>query len=120
MSYLTPLIPGFAYGLGKAEVDVQSGYMAKIADDDVFALADSTSGVFGVFLKDAKEEELATVYCCGGIYETDVFEGDIQAGDPLTTHASGKITKSENPDTEMLVGVAISVSDSVLKFKLII
>jgi len=59
------------------------------------------------------------IYCQGGVYETDVFEGSISAGDALKVSAAGKLTNGVQAGEE-IVGRAISVSGGVLKLRLLV
>ena len=120
MSYVKPLFPNnVRYGLGTAGEDVSAGHGATLTDHDVFAHADSTAFVFGLFVKDTAQGKMPGIYCCGGIYETDVFEGTLSYGDPLKMSANGKLTKSTE-DSDQIVGHVISVVSGVLRFKLFV
>jgi hypothetical protein len=121
MAYITPLFPaGIRYGLGTASADVQAAHAAKLTGNDTLAHGDSTSPVVGLFIKDAESGKMPAVYCCGGVYETDVFTGTIAAGDLLTVGSDGKLKTSAAPETDQLVGLALSVVSGVLRFKLFV
>jgi hypothetical protein len=60
------------------------------------------------------------IYCNGGVYETDVFEGTINPGDDLKVSATGKLTGGNIGNDEFVIAQAISVQSGVLKFKLLI
>ena len=60
------------------------------------------------------------IYCCGGVYETDVFEGTINAGDELEIDTSGVLIVAGTQQGAHVVAQAISVSGGILKFRLLI
>lgn len=118
MPYVKPLMPGKAYGLGTASATVMAGYPAKVSGNDQFAHGDTTSACAGIVARDTASGTKVTVYMDGGIYETDVFETGIAAGDPLKIGATGKLAKSLDPGNDLLVGQAMSVSGGILVYKL--
>ncbi len=56
----------------------------------------------------------------GGVYETDVFEGTINAGDELEIDTSGVLIVAGTQQGAHVVAQAISVSGGILKFRLLI
>jgi hypothetical protein len=60
-----------------------------------------------------------TIFCLGGIFETDVFEGTVNPGDDLKVSAAGKLTADAQEGDEAIAR-AISVSGGTLKFRLLI
>ena len=121
MSFLNADHPGgIAYGDGYMQGDGALGQVVRVAGDDLFAVnTDPTVRSFGLLMKDYANGEMPGIYCDGGIYTTDVFTGPLAAEDDLTVGADGKLTK-KTVGSEKLVGVAISVADGILKFKLVI
>ena len=58
--------------------------------NDLFAVnTDPTVRSFGILIKDYDAGDMPGIYCDGGVYETDVFEGTINAGDDLKVSADG-------------------------------
>jgi Uncharacterized conserved protein (DUF2190) len=118
MAYVEPKAPGFSYGLGTISGAGAAGQLVKVAGDNVFAVNDDADGVsFGVLAKPYADGEMCGVYCMGGIYETDQFEGSPTPGAPLACDAdTGKLkTLAEG---NFVVGQAISLKNGVLRFKL--
>jgi len=112
---------GIQYGDGYMQNSGSLGQVVNVAGDDLFAVnVDSTAKSFGLLMKDYSNGDMPGIYCGGGIYTTDVFTGTINAGDELMVGADGKLTKLVTPGTDLVVAEAISVSDGILKFKLLI
>ena len=110
---------GLAYGDGHMQGDGKLGRFVKLVGDDLFAVnTDPASASFGVLIKNYKDGEMPGIYCQGGVYETDVFEGAINAGDELAIDSTGVLTAA-TPGAKV-VAQAISVSGGVLKFRLLI
>ena len=110
---------GLAYGDGHMQGDGRLGRFVKLVGDDLFAVnADPTTKSFGVLVKDYKDGEMPGIYCQGGVYETDVFEGTVTAGNELQIDSSGALTAATQGNE--VVAQAISVSGGVLKFRLLI
>jgi hypothetical protein len=100
--------------------DGSLGQVVKIVGDDLFAVnTDSEDKSFGLLIKDYANGDMPGIYCGGGIYTTDVFSGNISAGDELMVGGDGKLTK-KNGNNNPTIAEAISVSGGVLKFKLLI
>jgi len=96
------------------------GQLVKLVGNDLFAVnTDSTAKSFGVLIKDYKAGEMPGIFCMGGVYETDVFEGTINADDDLKVSENGKLTAGVAEGDEV-VARAISVSSGTLKFRLLI
>ncbi len=110
---------GLAYGDGHMQGDGQLGRFVKLVGDDLFAVnTDPTTASFGVLIKDYTDGEMPGIYCQGGVYETDVFEGAVSAGGELGIDATGVLTAAT--EGAEVVAQAISVSGGVLKFRLLI
>ncbi len=120
MSYLNPDHRGLAYGDGYMQDAGSCGQFVKLVGDDLFAVnTDPTAKSFGILIKDYKAGEMPGIFCMGGIYETDVFEGTINADDDLKVSANGKLTAGVTTEDEV-VARAISCSGGALKFRLLI
>jgi len=111
------IMEGRAYGVGVADGAVYGGRCAKITGNDKFALQNSASGITaGVFSGDRDSGQLCTVYL-DGVYETDQFISGAAAGNQLAADAStGKLKAAGEGET--VVGLALSVSSGILRFKL--
>ncbi len=122
MSFLNADHPaGISYGDGYMQGDGTLGQVVKVAGDDLFSVnLDSTAQSFGLLMKDYSNGVMPGIYCGGGIYTTDVYEGAIVAGDDLMVNANGKLDKLATPGTDIKIAEAISVADGILKFKLLI
>jgi hypothetical protein len=91
-----------------------------VVGDDLFAVnTDPTKRSFGILIKDYAGGEMPGIYCDGGVYETDAFEGTVVAGDDLKVSASGRLTNGVAAG-EHVVAHAISVQSGVLKFRLLV
>jgi hypothetical protein len=91
-----------------------------LVGNDLFAVnIDPTVKSFGVLIKDYKAGEMPGIFCMGGVYETDVFEGTINAGDDLKVSENGKLIAGVQAGEE-IVARAISISSGTLKFRLLI
>ena len=120
MAFINAAHRGLAYGDGYLQGDGELGQLVKIAGNDLFAVnTDPATPSFGILIKGYKSGEMPGIYCMGGVYETDVFEGTIQAGDPLKASANGKLTAGVG-EGDVVVAQAISVSSGTLKFRLIL
>ena len=75
---------------------------------------------FGMLIKSYKDGEMPGVFCKGGTYETDVFEGPVNPGDDLKISDTGKLAGGNIADDEHVVAQVISSQSGVLKFKLLI
>lgn len=120
MSYLNPNHRGLAYGDGYMQGAGSCGQFVKLVGNDLFAVnTDPAVKSFGVLIKDYKAGEMPGIFCMGGVYETDVFEGVINAGDDLKVSAAGKLTAGVGVGDEV-VARAISCVSGTLKFRLLI
>lgn len=120
MSFINSSHRGLAYGDGHMQSAGAIGQVVKLVGADLFAVnTDPTTPSFGILVKDYVAGDMPGVYCMGGIYETDVFEGTINAGDGLKVSAAGKLTSGVQAGDEV-VARAISVSGGILKFRLLI
>jgi hypothetical protein len=120
MAFINPAHRGLAYGDGYMQGDGSLGQLVKIVGNDLFAVnATAATRSCGVLIKDYKAGEMPAFYCQGGVYETDVFEGTIQAGDFLKASANGKLTAGIG-EGDLAVAQAISVSGGTLKFQLLV
>ena len=120
MPYLNPNHRGLAYGDGYMQGAGSCGQFVKLVGNDLFAVnTDPAAKSFGVLVKDYKNGEMPGIFCMGGVYETDVFEGTINADDDLKISAGGKLTAGVGAG-DQVVARAISVASGTLKFRLLI
>lgn len=120
MPSLNPSHRGLAYGDGHLQGDGATGQVVRIVGNDLFAVnTDPTKKSFGVLVKDYKNGEMPALYCMGGVYETDVFDGAITAGQDLKVSANGRLTAGVATGDEVIAR-AISLSGGTLKFRLLI
>jgi hypothetical protein len=120
MAFINAAHRGLAYGDGYMQGDGSLGQIVKIVGNDLFAV--NTSGSvrsFGVLIKDYKAGEMPGIYCNGGIYETDVFEGVVNASDLLKCSANGKLIAGIG-EGDIAVALAVNVSGGTLKFRLLV
>lgn len=120
MAYLTPNHQGLCYGDGYMSGAGSLGQVVRLVSHDRFAVnTDPTLKSFGILAKDYKDGDMPGVYCNGGVYETDVFDGTIQAGDDLKVSTNGKLTSGvQNGDH--IIARAIAVEGGLLKFRLLL
>lgn len=120
MAFVEIKAPGFSYGLGTISGDGEAGQLVKISGDNLFALNDdSTTRSFGILAKTYKDGEMCGVFCLGGIYETDQYEGSPTPGDALACDASTSKLKTTG-DGDFVVAEAISIAAGILRFKLLV
>ena len=120
MPYLNPNHRGLAYGDGYMQGDGKLGQFVKLVGNDLFAVnTDPVVKSFGILIKDYKAGQMPGIFCMGGVYETDVFEGNISAGDDLKVSANGKLTAGVGAE-DLIVAHAISCANGTLKFRLLI
>ena len=78
--------------------DGQLGQVVRIVGNDLFAVNTTpTAKSFGILIKDYKNGEMPGIYCMGGVYETDVFEGTVNPGDDLKVSANGPAFSVSRP-----------------------
>jgi hypothetical protein len=110
MAFINPNHRGLAYGDGYLQGDGQLGQVVRIVGNDLFAVNTTlTAKSFGILIKDYKNGEMPGIYCMGGVYETDVFEGTVNPGDDLKVSANGKLTAGVQAGEEVIAR-AVSVS----------
>jgi len=80
---------------------------------------DPTMASFGILAKDYANGQMPGIYCNGGVYETDVFDGTIQPGDALKVSANGKLCAGVQTG-EYVIARALAVTGGLLKFILLI
>lgn len=120
MAYLNAAHRGLAYGHGYMQGAGSCGQFVKIVGNDLFAVnTDPSVNSFGVLIKDYSNGEMPGIFCMGGVYETDVYEGNITAGDSLKVAVSGKLAASAGVD-DKVVAHALSISSGTLKYRLLI
>lgn len=120
MAFLNPNHRGLAYGDGYMQDEGKCGHFVHLVGNDLFSVnTNPTAKSFGILCKDYKAGEMPTVFCMGGIYETDVFEGNINPNEDLKVSGSGKLTSGVQAG-ELVVARAISISSGTLKFRLLI
>lgn len=120
MSFLNPNHRGLAYGDGYLQGAGSCGQFVKLVGNDLFAVnTDPQTKSFGTLANDYKAGDMPGIFCMGGVYETDVYEGTINANDDLKVSANGKLTSGVAEGDEV-VARAISMSAGTLKFRLLI
>jgi len=120
MGYINAAHRGIAYGDGYLQGDGELGQLVKIAGNDLFAVnTDPATPSFGILIKGYKSGEMPGIYCMGGVYETDVFEGTVHAADLLKASTNGRLTAGIG-EGDLAVAQAISVSGGTLKFRLLV
>ncbi|HDH97334.1 MAG TPA: DUF2190 family protein [Proteobacteria bacterium] len=105
------------YGVGKASADIAAGQVLKIADSNEFAPNTDGSYPVGFAAESRSAGETCTVLM-GGVFETDVFNGDPQPGNMLAVDTDGKL-KVAGAD-EDVVGVVLARSGDKIVFKSLI
>jgi len=120
MAYLTPNHQGLCYGDGYMSGAGSLGQVVRLVSHDRFAVnTDPTLKSFGILAKDYTDGQMPGVYCNGGIYETDVFEGVVQPDDDLKVSAHGKLCAGVQAG-ELVIARAISLESGLLKFRLLL
>lgn len=121
MPFINPCHRGMAYGDGYMQNNGQLGQLVKLVGNDLFDVCTNPEeNSFGILLKNYNKGDMPTIYCRGGIYETDVYEGTINPGDNLKVSAAGKLTAGTFTAKQIAVAQAISIQSGILKFKLLI
>jgi len=120
MSYITPVHQGLCYGDGTLQGAGALGQVVRLTGNDRFAVnIDPALKSFGILAKDYKDGDMPGIYCNGGVYETDVFDGTIQAGDELKVSTNGKLTAGVQQG-EQVIARAIAIESGMLKFRLVL
>ncbi|MHB9037072.1 MAG: hypothetical protein ACYC64_10410 [Armatimonadota bacterium] len=120
MAVLNPNHRGLAYGDGYMQGSGSCGQIVKLVGNDLFAVnTDPQAKSFGILIRDYNNGEMPGIFCMGGIYETDVFEGTINPNDDLKVSANGKLTAGVQAG-DLVVARAISLAGGTLKFRLLI
>jgi hypothetical protein len=120
VSFINADHPGLAYGDGYMSGAGTLAQVIKVAGNDQFAVnTDATARSFGILRKDYADGKMPGIWCGGGVYTTDVFEGTVNAGDELKVSANGVLTAGVGAG-DQVIAEAISVVGGVLKFKLLI
>ena len=127
--YFNPSHPGIAYGDGELQGPGEPGQFVKLIDNDLFEVVSDAADVpVGVIYNldklqhvtpTATDRNKVSVYMDGGIYETDSVTGTISADDDLTFDPTAGNLKSAG-EAETVVGRALAVEGSVVKFKLVL
>jgi hypothetical protein len=121
MPFINQTHPGLAYGDGTMQGNGEIGQFVAVAGNDLFTVnTDPEVRSFGMLIKSYTDGEMPGIFCKGGTYETDVFEGMINPGDDLKISNTGKLIGGSIGNNEHVVAQAISVQSGVLKFKLLI
>lgn len=106
---------GLAYGDGVMSGAGSCGQAVKLSGNDTFVVnTDPTAQSAGFLKKDCADGAMPTVMMGGGVFETDVCEAGIVAGNNLAVHSTGKLHVAAGG--EVIVGRALSMSGGVLKF----
>ena len=118
MSYITPVHQGLSYGDGFIQGAGSLGQVVRLVGNDRFAVnTDPSLKSFGILAKDYKDGDMPGIFCNGGVYETDAFDGTILAGDDLKVSTNGLLSSNVQQD-ELVIARAISVESGMLKFRL--
>jgi hypothetical protein len=121
MSFIRTNHRGLAYGDGTMQGEGTTAQVVRIVGADLFAVnTDPAQKSFGLLIKSYKAGEMPGVFCQGGIYETDVFEGTPAPGAFLKTGPTGKLTAGAIGAGEEAIAQAISLVDGVLKLRLLV
>ena len=125
--YFNPSHPGIAYGDGELQGPGEKGQFVKLAGSDLFQVVSDAADVpVGVIYNldklkhvtpGATDRNKVAIYIGGGIYETDNVTGPINAGDDLSFDPTAGNLKTGG-ETDTVVGKALAVEGSVVKFKL--
>ena len=119
MAILNPNHRGLAYGDGYMQGAGSMGQFVKAVGNDTFAVnTDPAVPSFGILMKDYVDGEMPSVWCVGGVYETDQFSGTINPNELLKIDATGRLIGGATNTNK--VAQAISVSGGILKFKLLV
>ena len=120
MPFIYATHQGLAYGDGHMQSDGELGQVVRLVGDDLFAVnTDTDQPSFGILRKSYKAGEMPGVFCNGGVYETDVFDGTPSAGDYLMVSANGKLVNGVD-GRQQVIAQAISVNGGTLKFRLMV
>jgi len=125
--YFNPSHPGIAYGDGELLGPGEKGQFVKLVDNDTFeVVSDAADKPVGIIYNldklpsvtpAATDRNRVALYMNGGVYETDNISGSISADDDLTFDpATGNIKAWEAGN--FVVGKALAVEGSIVKFKL--
>ena len=125
--YFNPSHPGIAYGDGELLGPGDKGQFVKLVDNDTFQVvsdaADVPAGIIYHLDKlplltpaDTERNKVA-IFLDGGIYETDNATGSISAGDDLSFDPTAGNIKTV-AEGETIVGKALAIEGSLVKFKL--
>ena len=127
--YFNPSHPGIAYGDGELQGPGEKGQFVKLIENDTFQVVSDAADVpIGVIynldkLKNvtpgATDRNKVAVFMDGGIYETDNVTGSISAGDDLSFDPTAGNLKTAG-EAETVVGKALAVEGSIVKFKLLL
>ena len=125
--YFNPSHPGIAYGDGELQGPGEKGQFVKLIDNDLFqVVSDATDVPVGVIYNldklkhvtpGATDRNKVAIYFGGGVYETDNVTGTINAGDDLSFDPTAGNLKTAG-ETDTVVGSALAVEGSIVKFKL--
>ena len=125
--YFNPCHPGIAYGDGELQGPGEKGQFVKLIDNDTFqVVADAADIPVGIIYNlnklplltpEPTERNKVAIFMDGGIYETDNITGTITAGDDLSFHPTAANIKTA-AEAETIVGKALAVEGSIVKFKL--
>lgn len=118
MAYCNALFPGTAYGIGHMSTSGEAGQLVKLVGDDQFEVNKTpATKSFGILAnRHNATDQMPTVFCNGGIYETDNTTGSITAGAQLGINTDGKIVTAG--EGVAVIGEAIICTGGILKFKL--
>jgi hypothetical protein len=120
MAFLNPNHRGLAYGDGYMQGAGTTGQVVRLVGNDLFAVnTTANQRSFGVLIGNYAAGEMPGVFCNGGVYETDVFDGTIAAGDNLKVSTNGRLATS-TANNDFIVAQAISNQGGVLKFRLLV
>jgi hypothetical protein len=125
--YFNPSHPGIAYGDGELLGPGDKGQFVKLVDNDTFqVVSDATDVPVGIIYHLDKlplltpadtERNKVAIFLDGGVYETDNITGTISADDDLSFDPTAGTIKAA-AEGETIVGKALAIEGSLVKFKL--
>ena len=125
--YFNPSHPGIAYGDGELLGPGERGQFVKLVDNDTFeVVSDAADKPVGIIYNldkllsvtpAATDRNRVALYMNGGVYETDNISGSISADDDLSFDPTTANIKTAG-EGETIIGKALAVEGSVVKFKL--
>ena len=120
MAFINPCHRGLAYGDGHIQGKGKLGQVVRVSGDDLFTVnTDPTLRSFGILINDYAAGDMPGIYCNGGVYETDAFDGPIADGEDLKVSTEGRLTGGVAAG-DLVIAQTVSIKGGVLKFRLLI